>query len=254
MKLPVVKSGTGPSSETVWRQFTDLILDHALAAGVEVPTKVGRLVVGDTPLTRRIAGVAVVTADRPAGAFDELAKECDDLEVTLPQVLSATALPGSANVIFRETTGRLFRLTAAPPTPAPPPGVLVLPVRAGVAAYQRACAERFVDECDAVSLPRHLDDPQYDAAVVVRDGVLLGIAGLRIRGQSGLICDVWVCPHERRRGLARLLVGRMIDLAARAQLATVYAAATDDASTTLLEGVGFVSVATFRQYLPDTPS
>ena len=250
MKLAVVKADVGPSPEAMWRHFTDLRIDHASAVGSEVPIGTGRLIGGDTAVSRRLPGLAMVPAGVSVEAMSEILTVGLEHGLTRPRVLCESSLPAAAMAGLRQTSGRLFRLRAAPPTPSSPPGLMVLPVRAAHVAYEIACAGWIADDPAAVLLPRHLGDPQYDAAVAIRGGAVIGVAALQTRGQHGLVCDVWVHPAERRRGVATLLTGRMIDLAARAQLAIVYAVASDDAGAALLLRTGFAAAATFDEWTP----
>ncbi len=85
------------------------------------------------------------------------------------------------------------------------------------------------DLAPALELLRRSDLPEKGVAVafghyfVVRDDMqLVGLAGLEIHGEDGLLRSVVVEPTHRGQGLAQALVDAVADRAKRLQLRTLY--------------------------------
>ncbi len=101
------------------------------------------------------------------------------------------------------------------------PDVRVIPARASY-AHARQLAELAADDAlasrqqvEATLL--HLDDPHWDAWMALRDGQVVGGAGVLAVGEAGLIENVFVPAAFRRQKIATLLMDRLFDICARAQ-------------------------------------
>lgn len=243
MKLPVMADRSA-SAETLWRRYVDIAFDHAQALGEEADVAGGRAVVRPAP-----------TPDRPTIVWAELddasaAHATDFLTHTAigGTIVSAGGRPidGIARAAGWYANARqLVRLTNAQNLNLIPTTDVILPARAAFAAVTSWCEAR-----SAESFLLHLDDPHYEAFVLLRNGVPLAIAGLQSRGQVGLICDAFVEPDERRRGLGRRLLHRLIELAARAQLPDVFAThgRDDSVAAAWLADAGFHAVRSYTAY------
>lgn len=146
-----------------------------------------------------------------------------------------------------------------PSAPLPEPATLdarILPARAMRRAYTAVVAARsnaidphVADALTALQLQR-LDDAAYDAFIAFLDDLPAGIASLLQVGQIGRICDVFVLPSVRRRGVARLLVRHALLAARRWALHPVCASvrADDAPARALLEQAGFIPDGTIRWF------
>ncbi|TWT41812.1 Acetyltransferase (GNAT) family protein [Phycisphaerae bacterium RAS1] len=134
------------------------------------------------------------------------------------------------------------------------PYVRVLPARAMRRAYTAAIAARFGDssrdaETASAMTALHLDrlnDAGYDAFVALADDQPAGTAALFQVGEIGRVCDVFVMPALRRRGVGRELLRHAL-AAARRWLLHPTCAAVDARNATgraLLEQAGFVADGT----------
>lgn len=84
-------------------------------------------------------------------------------------------------------------------------------------AFARAAAEQIEPQLADVSIDR-LDDPQYEALVVIDQGHVVARAAVITSGEVGLIEQVHVLSQHRGRGLGRAVVEAAIELCVRAQL------------------------------------
>ncbi|HEX8323620.1 MAG TPA: GNAT family N-acetyltransferase [Tepidisphaeraceae bacterium] len=255
MKLPVITVRAAPSPESEWVRFADVAMDHALALGDEVTVPGIRGVIGDEPETRSHAATAIVTGVATADAIEELLSLYDAQQAAWPRLLQPDA-GGLAGLLrergFRPREARLLRLRAAAVPHADAGDVLVVPGRAARGPIDAWAQARSTDEPAAALWPRHLDDPQYEAIVALRNGRAVAAAGLQTRGQTGLLIDLFVNADERLRGLGTLLANRATELAARSQLADVFATTSgdDEAGPRLMERVGFATVREFVEWHP----
>lgn len=161
---------------------------------------------------------------------------------------------------YRAWTLRLMRLERAEALPnnLPSEDVAVLPARAAYPAARRLAAESAAEAGVpqlAEAFEAHLDDSHYDVLLAL-DTVsrhAIGRAGLLTVGDVGLITQTFVSAAERRRGVARLLLTRLLELASRAGLRHVVLG-LDPANTAahaLYARAGLVDAGLITQYLRD---
>jgi len=100
----------------------------------------------------------------------------------------------------------------------------------------------------ALALLRDADLPiegvveQFGHFFVVKDGwLLVGLCGLEVHGEDGLLRSLVVAPTYRGEGLAGLLVSAVLTLARKMELRTVYLLTT--AARGYFDGLGFTSCA-----------
>jgi ribosomal protein S18 acetylase RimI-like enzyme len=146
---------------------------------------------------------------------------------------------------WREHRRDVLRLAQAPPSTAPPPGVSVLSARAVPGPYEsfcRAVAEHEPQLADLALL--RLDDPRFDALVALHAGQVVARAGVLSLGETGLIENVVTRPEHRRRGYARAVMGRAIDVCARSQFKRVLLGCDTDntAGQALYAALGFTRI------------
>ena len=108
-------------------------------------------------------------------------------------------------------------------------GVRLLPARAMRRGLQVVHEERFAAAGTKQrnnligAVIERLNDPRMDAFVAVVEDKPAGYGALFQIGDVGRICDVYITPEFRRRGVGRALVGQMLRLARRLCLRAVCA-------------------------------
>ncbi|MDB5326903.1 MAG: hypothetical protein JWM57_2472 [Phycisphaerales bacterium] len=238
MKLPVTSEASLPSPAALWRRFSDVLFDHALALGEEIELQFARGVIATSP-----ANVVVLPSEPvPRGMIEAIfaayrAQGKAPGSVIGPLAFDAALLPGHCV----GQPHRLMRLRSAAARADAPAGVMILPARAAIPHFQ-SLSEQHGGKMGAMLLA-HLDDAQYDALLALRDGQPIAAAALQTRGQTGLVCDVLAADGDFSSAVVGALLGRIIELAARSQLMDVFTAASP--ADTFYEAAGFVPVADF---------
>ena len=137
----------------------------------------------------------------------------------------------------------------------------ILGARAMRRAYSRVVAERsrevpqLADDLAAVQLER-LNDPQYDGFVALLDDEPVGMVAVFQVGEIGRICDLYVMPPQRHRGVARALLSYALVTARRWGLQPICAQvdAENAAGRALLAKLGFQESGTIVSFWrPDAP-
>ncbi len=97
----------------------------------------------------------------------------------------------------------------------------------------------------------HLDDGHYDALLALHDGMAVGFVGVLAVGEIGAIAELFVAKPFRRQGIARLLMGRAIEICLRSLfkhvLLTVDSA--NEPASQLLGHLGFRMVGQLTSYV-----
>lgn len=96
----------------------------------------------------------------------------------------------------------------------------------------------------------HLDDPHYDALLVLRAGQAIGTVGVLAMGETGLIASLAVAESSRKQGIGTLLMGRALEICARSLFKHVMldVPADNSAAIHLYESFGFRSIGQFVVY------
>jgi len=134
--------------------------------------------------------------------------------------------------------------------------VIVIPARAALDQYAELCrqwtAEDKQDAALAHAMTLHLDDPKYDALIALDDAGPVGMAGLQSRGDAGRLQEVYVVPTHRGRGIGSMLLDRVIELAARAQLKSIFVmtAPGNHKARALYTRLGFDLLGDYVVYMP----
>jgi ribosomal protein S18 acetylase RimI-like enzyme len=136
--------------------------------------------------------------------------------------------------------------------------IMIIPARAAIEQYAELCrcwtTEDHQNESLARAMLLHLDDPKYDALIAIDNTGPIGMAGLQSRGDAGRLQDIYVQQKYRGRGIGSMLLGRVIELAARAQLKTIFVMTSpaNHAARRLYERIGFQTLGSYVVYLsPD---
>lgn len=120
----------------------------------------------------------------------------------------------------------------------------IIPARASFRhARQLAeeAAERWNEPQVAEAAMLQLDDPHWDALLALKDGRAVGRAGVLAVGDVGRIDRVYVARDHRRRGVARALMSRLLEVCARSQFRHVMLACdpVNEPAQALYRGFGF---------------
>jgi len=204
-------------------------------------------------------GEVLLDEDR-ASAFDRVERWFAERGATCQRwVPCAEQNPDEVEAVVapRGMVRRTTRVYAFEALDAPPPAeeLRVLSGRAMRRAYQSLVAERAAEvggpaDSRAQMHAERLDDPQYEPLVALLDERPAGIAALFQVGPIGRICDVWVAPAARRRGVARGLVTHAVRTAVRWALRPLCAASAEDdaAGRGLLAATGFTEFGTMTHF------
>jgi ribosomal protein S18 acetylase RimI-like enzyme len=105
----------------------------------------------------------------------------------------------------------------APPAAANMPDVKIIPARASFRhtrqLFEEDAAEKTPQLAEANML--HLDDPHWDSLLAIKDGTPLAHMGVLAVGEIGRIESVYVARAHRRKGLATLMMSRVLEICAR---------------------------------------
>jgi [ribosomal protein S18]-alanine N-acetyltransferase len=119
---------------------------------------------------------------------------------------------------------------------------------ASVTAIERAA---FADPWPAAAFTELLAQPHVRAlAVELGDGRLAGYALASVAADQGEILNLAVDPAARRRGLARILLGALLDVFRREHVTSVFLEVrqSNEAAIRLYDGFGFRPVGTRKRY------
>jgi GNAT superfamily N-acetyltransferase len=127
---------------------------------------------------------------------------------------------------FTTETYELMYLAGPPAEPIEEvPGLQMIPARASF-RHARALTEESVAKwnepqvVDALML--HLEDPQTDGVLALKDGHAVGLVSVLVVGELGCIEDVYVAERFRGRGVGRTLMSRALEICARSLLKHVF--------------------------------
>jgi ribosomal protein S18 acetylase RimI-like enzyme len=140
-----------------------------------------------------------------------------------PSAPAAQVVPLVEHLAARGWAARpmdIMHLSGHAPAPAPEAaGLTIIPARASF-RHARALAEEAASAwgepqvADASML--HLDDPHWDVSIALRDGRAVARAGVLAVGDVGRVEHVFVAEAFRRQGIGRTMVGRVLEVCARA--------------------------------------
>jgi ribosomal protein S18 acetylase RimI-like enzyme len=132
-------------------------------------------------------------------------------------------------------------------------GLTIIPARASYRHVRELAAEsagqfdcpQLVDAAES-----HLDDPHWDALLALRDGRAVAMGGVLSVGELGRINDLYVSTAFRRRGFARTLMSRLLEVCARSLFRTVLLDVMPDniRAIDLYAGLGFRKIASVVSY------
>jgi [ribosomal protein S18]-alanine N-acetyltransferase len=133
------------------------------------------------------------------------------------------------------------------------PGLTIIPSRASF-KHARALAEeaaahfKFPQLADAIVL--HIEDPQTDSLLALRDGVPAAYVSILNMGEIGYISELFVSEQFRNQGIGRTMMSRAMEVCARAVHRHVFIGvdATNAPAVRLYEQFGFRKIGVFSFY------
>jgi ribosomal protein S18 acetylase RimI-like enzyme len=102
----------------------------------------------------------------------------------------------------------------------------------------------------------HLDDPNWDALLAMRDGRPLGKVGVLAVGEIGRIESLFVAQSARRQGIGRTMMSRALEICARSLFKHVFTSCTSEnaAANELFARLGFAEVGRFVSIIAPSPT
>jgi len=132
-------------------------------------------------------------------------------------------------------------------------GLTIIPARASF-RHARRLAEESSRQWDTPQLADawmiHLEDPQCDAILALKDGVAAGIVIVLTVGEIGGIQNVFVSESFRGQGIGRTMMSRALEICARSLFKHVFLSVhpTNMPAINLYRKVGFERIAPLSVY------
>jgi ribosomal protein S18 acetylase RimI-like enzyme len=132
-------------------------------------------------------------------------------------------------------------------------GLTIIPSRASF-KHARALAEeaaayfKFAQLADSIML--HIEDPQTDSLLALRDGVPAAYVSILNMGEIGYLSELFVSEKFRNEGIGRTMMSRAMEVCARAIHRHVFIGvdATNAPAVHLYERFGFKRIGVFSFY------
>lgn len=148
----------------------------------------------------------------------------------------------------------VMALLGVVPGPPPPPDVVILPARAALrhlpalAALEPPRGRKVEQIVELKAL--HLDDPHTDAIMAIQDRCPIGYAVVLAVGEVGMVKNVFVADANRRQGVGRYLMQRILEICARSQFRHVLLKVRQHATAarSLYRSIGFEKIAEGTDY------
>jgi len=270
MPLPIVQTVHEPPAADLLRLFykcdTEWVGHLAEPEQLEVGTALASAELAEVLNANHVRDVALLPGVTPDDAWAEVAAHfaargtrCGywTMSVTAPAERVGPMVEFLLAKGCRADASDVMYLRHAPAVAVTvPPGLRVIPARA---SYRHAgeLARVRADEMwggsaqVADAAVRHLDDPHWDALLGLEDGRAVAGAGVLTVGELGLIEQVYVAPSHRRRGVGRYMVGRALEICARAQFRHVFlsVSSANEPAKALYRSMGFERIGQVVAYL-----
>lgn len=110
--------------------------------------------------------------------------------------------------------------------------------------------ESFVEPWSEMTFRKELENPQAHYLIAIKDGQLIGYAGMWVIFEEGHITNIAVAKKERGCGIGKKLVSALIEKANRLSLIglTLEVRKSNTLAIGLYESFGFVSVGERKGY------
>lgn len=267
MPLPILQNYTDPTPENLVRLFHRTELHWIRHLGEETQLDAG-VAITNRELPRvgeanRVMDAAIPpgvsaeeTVDEAQRHFESAATRCLGwvMNPAAPESRTRPLVEHLIETGWRPDPYDVMRLGLRPSTRVEEAaGLTVIPARASF-RHARALADEAAAECGEPQLADasmlHLDDPHWDVSIALRDGQAIASAGVLAVGEIGRIEHVFVGKAHRRRGVGRMMVGRVLDVCARSLFKHVMLRvhSDDGASIDLYAGMGFRKIGQLVAY------
>ena len=267
MSLPILPSHRTLDTDDLVRFFYQAETDWGRQLAEEVTLDAGRALA-----SRELAGVSdanqVVDAAIPDGGTAEstVAEAAAHFAqhgstvlkwVMNPSLPAARTQPLAEHVAahgFHPRGYDIYDLAGRPAGAiAEVPGLTIIPARASF-RQTRAIAEEaaahfnFPQLAEAIVL--HIEDPQTDALLALRDGAPAAYVSILNMGEVGYISELFVSEKSRGQGVGRTMMSRAMEACARALHRHVFIGvdATNAPAVHLYERFGFKRIGVFLFY------
>ena len=268
MSLPILPSHRSVSTEDLVRYFYHLETDW----GRQVAADESQLDAGVAMANRELSQVSdanqVVDGAIPEGGTAEAAVAEVDRHfaaqgtavlkwVMNPSLPAARTRPLAEHVAANGFYARGYDIYYLAGQPAGAitevAGLTIIPARASF-KHTRALAEeaaayfKFPQLADSIVL--HIEDPQTDALLALRDGVPASYVSILNRGEIGYISELFVSEKFRNQGIGRTMMSRSMEVCARALHRHVFIGvdATNASAVHLYQRFGFKRIGVFSFY------
>ena len=267
MSLPILPSHRSVSTDDLIRFFYQAETDWGRQVGEESPLDAGRALT-NPGLAQVSDANQVVDAAVPAGATpQDVVAEADAhfaaqgtavlkwvINPSLPVAQTKPLAEHVTSLGFHPRGYEIYHLAGRPAGAiVEVPGLTIIPARASF-KHTRALADeaaayfKFPQLADAIVL--HIEDPQTDALLALRDGEPAAYVSILNMGEIGYISELFVADKFRNRGVGRTMLSRAMEVCARAVHRHVFIGvdATNMPAVRLYEQFGFKRIGTFSFY------
>ena len=267
MSLPILPSHRSIGTEDLVRFFYQAETDWGRQVGEESPLEAGRAL-ANRELSQVSDANQVVDAAIPAGSTpqDVVAEAAAHFAeqgsavlkwVMNPSAPAAQTQPLAEHVLAQGYHARGYDIYYLAGQPAgaitETAGLTIIPSRASF-KHTRALADeaaayfKFPQLADAIVL--HIEDPQTDSLLALRDGAPAAYVSILNMGEIGYISELFVSERFRNQGIGRTMMSRAMEVCARAVHRHVFIGvdATNAPAVRLYERFGFKRIGVFSFY------
>jgi ribosomal protein S18 acetylase RimI-like enzyme len=231
MPLPILNSRQEPSQSDLIRLFykTETLWVEHVAEGepLEMGTAYSNPSLGEVHEANLMREVALNDDVSPQQAFEEVeayyrskATPCYYWSFN-PSITTEAARPMVELLLLRGYQAIQSDIMAlgrvAPPPIEEMADVKIIPARASFKHTRQLFEEDAADKTPQLAEANmmHLDDPHWDSLLAIKDGQPLAHMGVLAVGEIGRIESVYVAKAHRGKGLATLMMGRVLEICAR---------------------------------------
>jgi ribosomal protein S18 acetylase RimI-like enzyme len=235
MPLPILRVTSAPTNETLVRYIhqteSNWTGDVAESAALDVGTAWSNAQLSRVAEANRVLEAALPEGVAPAEAVEQADAHFSSQGSTcLEWIMNPSATvqqtePLAEHLVSQKGYIRLARdifhldrIVASTVVPSAA-GLIIIPARA---SYKHAMTlyHEWASESNnpklAESEVMHLDNPHYDALIALKNGRAVAHIGVLAVGEIGRIDQVVVSPQFRRQLLGTLMMGRIMEVCARA--------------------------------------
>ena len=239
MSLPILTSHPQPSADDLVRFYHRCELHWcsqiAEQTQLDVGTALTNTALGEVYDANQVLDATLAGGISPADAVAQAEAHFAEQGVRCSKWALAPAAPQEQTLPLAEhllATGYsrggydILYMTGQPASPIEEVGGLtIIPARASF-RHARQLSEEWVacygmtQLADAEML--HLEDPQTDALIALKNGVPAGLVAVLTVGEIGCIADLFVSEKFRRQGIGRTMMSRAIEICARSLFKHVF--------------------------------